>query len=49
MFTYYIAGTPKCLDFGHAKFVAEKLKRSLPNFSYEVIMKAEEEYQVNKH
>lgn len=46
MFTYYIAGVPKCPDFGHAKFVAEKLRRSLPYFSYEVIVKTEKEYQV---
>lgn len=46
MFTYCIAGVPKSSDFGHAKLVADKLKHSLPNFSYEVIVKDENEYQV---
>lgn len=53
MFTYWIAGVPKCSDFCHAKLIAEKLKRSLPHFSYRTIMKTEEQYQVpnnnNKH
>ncbi|XP_026804364.1 putative malate dehydrogenase 1B [Rhopalosiphum maidis] len=45
MFTYFIAGVPKCQDFGHAKLVAEKLRLSLPRFSYKIIVKTEEEYQ----
>ncbi|XP_025207030.1 putative malate dehydrogenase 1B [Melanaphis sacchari] len=45
MFTYFIAGVPKCQDFGHAKLVAEKLRLSLPSFSYKIIVKTEEEYQ----
>lgn len=48
MFTYCIAGVPKCPNFGHVKHVAEKLKLSLPRFSYKVIVKTEEEYQVIK-
>jgi len=46
MFTYFIAGVPKCQDFGHAKLVAEKLRQTLPTFSYKVIVKTEEEYRV---
>ncbi|KAL4098011.1 hypothetical protein QTP88_022686 [Uroleucon formosanum] len=44
MFTYFIAGVPKCQDFGHAKLVAEKLRQNLPVFSYKIIVKTEEEY-----
>ncbi|VVC24896.1 Lactate dehydrogenase/glycoside hydrolase, family 4, C-terminal [Cinara cedri] len=43
--TYYIAGVPSCVNFGHGKLVAEKLSRSLPNFSYKIIVKTEEKYQ----
>lgn len=46
MFTYFIAGVPKCQDFGHAKLVAEKLRQNLPVFSYKIIVKTEEEYPV---
>lgn len=46
MFTYWIAGVPKCPDFGHAKLIADKLKHSLPHFSYRIIVKTEGEYQV---
>lgn len=46
MLTYFIAGVPKYPDFGHAKLIAEKLKHSLPYFSYKVIAITEEDYQV---
>lgn len=46
MFKYFIAGVPKCQDFGHVKLVAEKLRQTLPTFSYKVIVKTEEEYRV---
>lgn len=46
MFTYWIAGVPIFMDFCHAMYIAEKLKRSLPHFSYTIIVKTEEEYQV---
>lgn len=47
MFTYFIAGVPKRPDFGHIKVIVEKLKRSLPHFSYEILVKTEDEYQVS--
>ncbi|XP_050421144.1 putative malate dehydrogenase 1B [Adelges cooleyi] len=44
MFTYFIAGVPSCAEFGHAKLVAEKLKKTLPFFSYRVVVKHKDEY-----
>ncbi|XP_050546123.1 uncharacterized protein LOC126908253 [Daktulosphaira vitifoliae] len=45
MVIYLIAGIPNSVDFGHAKLVAEKLKNTLPFFSYKVVVKLKEEYQ----
>ncbi|XP_022167662.1 putative malate dehydrogenase 1B [Myzus persicae] len=45
MITYFIAGVPKCQDFGHAKLIAEKLRHNLPNFSFKIIVKTEAEYR----